>query len=99
MTIKFWGGVHWGGGSRGGWIGVGGGVPLWPKLGGGGGPGGGSLSGPRTGWPLSCVGCVLGVSGFSSGDLSVLWIGRGTVGRWPWACVLCGFNSQGSDIQ
>ena len=67
MTIKFWGGVRWGG-SGGGWIG-------W-----------GVLSGPRTGWPLSCVGCVLAVSGFSSGDLSVLWIGRGTVGRWPWAC-------------
>ena len=52
----------------------------------------------RGGWPLSCVGCVLGVSGFSLGDLSVLQIRTGTVGRWPWACVLGGFNAEGADF-
>ena len=39
------------------------------------------------------------VSLVSSGDLSVLWIGRGTVGRWPWACGLGGFYNKGPDFQ
>ena len=86
MTIKFWG-------VRGGE--VRGGVS--------GGGGGGGFSVPRGGWLLtmSCVGCgcVLGVSGFSLGDLSVLWIRRGTVCKWRWACVLGGFNDKGPGFQ
>ena len=68
----------------------GGGVDQW----GGGGP----LS-PKEEWPCLIWAVFFGCFWFSSGDLSVLWIGRGTVGRWPWACVLVVSMTESPEFQ
>ena len=65
-------------------------------LGGGGSVGGGSGGGIL--FALRGVAFCLVWAVFWVGDLSVLWIGRGTVGGWPRTGVLVGFN-EGPDFQ
>ena len=60
-----------------------------------------SLGGVRGGLSLYSYGLHFGPWAFLVlfEDLNFLWIGRGSVGKWSWACVLGGFNDKGSDLQ